>query len=261
MLRILFHLIIVAILTVLTQIGGIAYLLALWIKRGFLGRMVAFVALYLLVTVAATFVAPIFGRESLPCFERDNIAPRTLLTCALNRQYVTPELNLLSKDLARHVAQARPDTLTQYLDASFPFLNGFPLIPHLSHDDGRKIDFAFYYEGAFGYARGVTPSPLGYFGFLEPHADDPEICGNADRFTLRWDMDWFQGFVRDDLQMNVPRTAIMLRWLADEALKGGIEKILLEPHLRARFALPPSVVRFQGCRAARHDDHVHIQMR
>ena len=261
MLRALFHLLILAILTIVTQIGGIAYLLALWVRRGFLGRVLAFAALYVGVTIAAIFVAPVFGRESLPCFERENLAPRTLLTCALNRQYATPELVLLTQDLARDVAVEYPDTLTQYLDASFPFFNGFPLIPHLSHDDGRKLDLAFYYDGAAGYARGVTPSPLGYWGFFEPHADDPETCRNIDRFTMRWDMDWFQRFVRDDLEMDAPRTATMLRWLADEAVKGGIDKILLEPHLRARFALPPSVVRFQGCRAARHDDHVHIQMR
>lgn len=74
-------------------------------------------------------------------------------------------------------------------------------------------------------------------------------------------MGWFQPFVRNDLTLDSARTATMLRWLVDEGAENGVEKVLLEPHLRARFALPPGLVRFQGCRAARHDDHVHFQVR
>jgi len=260
MIRAVIHLLVVALLTVLTQIGGAAYLLALFLTRGLLKRSVAFLGIYTLVTMASVFIAPIFGREALPCFEEDNLAPRSLIFCALNRQYATPELVQLSKDLARHVDAKHPGTVTQYLDASFPYGRGFPLLPHLSHDDGKKLDIAFYYK-TDTYQPAVTPSPLGYWGFLEPHADDPQTCRDGDRFTLRWDMGWFQSFVRTDLAIDAARTGTMLRWLADEALKGGIEKILLEPHMRQRFALPPSVVRFQGCRAARHDDHVHFQVR
>lgn len=261
MLRILFHLSVFALLTVLTQIGGVAYLLALIVRRGVLGRIGAFLCLYILASIAAITVAPLFGREALPCYGNETLAPRTLLTCAFNRQYGTPELTLLTRNLARDVASKHPGTVTLYLDASFPFVDGFPLIPHLSHDDGKTLDLAFYYESDGVYRPGETPSPLGYWGFLEPHADDPETCRDTNRFTLRWDMAWFQHVVRDDLTMETQRTATMLRWLSDEAVKGGLEKILLEPHLRRRFALPPQVVRFQGCRAARHDDHVHIQMR
>jgi len=259
MLRFLFHAGFLAGLTILTQIGGVAYLLALWLASGFVRRSLAFIGLYGLVTIGALFVAPVFGREPLPCFERDGLAPRSLIYCAMNRQYVTPELHQLSQRLAQHVAAQHPDSVTQYLDAGFPFADGFPLLPHLSHDDGRKIDFAFYYRDT-AYLPGETPSPLGYWGFLEPHADDPEVCRKKNRLTLRWDMGWFQKFVRDDLTLDAARTATMLRWLADEGALRGVEKILLEPHLRARFALPPSLVRFQGCRAARHDDHVHVQV-
>jgi len=260
MIRGILHILIFALITVLTQIGGIAYVLALWISKRILVRFAAFIGLYGAVTIGATFAAPLFGRESLPCFERDGLAPRSLLFCAMNRQYVTPELHLLAKNLAEYVAEKHPKTVTQYLDASFPFATGFPLLPHLSHDDGKKLDLAFYYADET-YRPGATPSPIGYWGFLEPHADDPEVCRQRDRLTLRWDMRWYQRFVRDDLLMENRRTSDMLRWLSNEALKGGVEKILLEPHLRQRFALPPSVVRFQGCRAARHDDHVHIQVR
>ena len=36
---------------------------------------------------------------------------------------------------------------------------------------------------------------------------------------------------------------------------------LLEPHLKKRLRLEARRIQFQGCRAARHDDHMHIQMR
>jgi hypothetical protein len=37
-----------------------------------------------------------------------------------------------------------------------------------------------------------------------------------------------------------------------------IGKIFIEPHLKQRFAPSEAKIRFQGCRAARHDDHIHL---
>lgn len=42
--------------------------------------------------------------------------------------------------------QTEPQIRISYLDANFPFKDGFPLLPHLSHDDGRKVDIAFMYR-------------------------------------------------------------------------------------------------------------------
>ncbi|HKK76486.1 MAG TPA: hypothetical protein VJ953_15505 [Saprospiraceae bacterium] len=38
-----------------------------------------------------------------------------------------------------------PSLRINYLDANFPFWNEFPLLPHLSHDDGKKVDISFLY--------------------------------------------------------------------------------------------------------------------
>jgi len=56
------------------------------------------------------------------------------------------------------------------LDANFPFFDGFPILPHLSHNDGNKIDIAFYYgDPSIGqYLRGKAKSPIGYWGFERP---------------------------------------------------------------------------------------------
>ena len=69
-------------------------------------------------------------------------------------------------------------------------INGFPLLPHLSHGDGRKLDIAYYYRDANGsYMSGVTRSPIGYLAFEQRGAGDaPSPCRADVRLTMRWDM-------------------------------------------------------------------------
>ena len=38
------------------------------------------------------------------------------------------------------------------------------------------------------------------------------------------------------------------------------QKIFIEQHLKTRMKLNNSKIRFHGCRAVRHDDHVHLQI-
>ena len=40
-----------------------------------------------------------------------------------------------------------------------------------------------------------------------------------------------------------------------------VERIFIEPYLAARLGVSSDVLGFQGCRAARHDDHIHIQIK
>jgi len=261
LLRILLHLLLIAVLTVLTQIGGLVWLILWLLVRGAGRRVLAFAVLYPASVAATTFIAPSFGREALPCFEQDGLAPRSLIFCAFNRHYVTPELRLLAETLARDVDAEFPGAVTRYLDASFPFPVGLPLLPHLSHVDGRQLDLTFFYD----FSRtvpGITPSPIGYRGALEPHAEDPAACRDPHRTPISFGLDWLAPFERTDhLTLDTERTSFMLRWLAEEAQKGGIETMLLDPDLRRRFALPPEVVRFPGCRAVPDPDHVHIEVR
>jgi hypothetical protein len=63
------------------------------------------------------------------------------------------------------------------------------------------------------------------------------------------------------VRLDEPRTKVMLDLLVREARADAVDRILLEPYLRARWRLPRQMVRFQGCRAARHDDHVHVQLK
>jgi murein endopeptidase len=41
----------------------------------------------------------------------------------------------------------------------------------------------------------------------------------------------------------------------------NMEKIFIEPHLKSRLGLTNSKIRYHGCGAVRHDDHIHIQVK
>jgi hypothetical protein len=69
-------------------------------------------------------------------------------------------------------------------------------------------------------------------------------------------MGWIQPFF-PDLVLDKARNRDLLRMLAAQP---DIGKILIEPHLKQSFGVAHPKIRFQGCRAARHDDHIHIQL-
>lgn len=253
------HGIAIIFLTLLTQVGGLAWLLALLSR--FVGRFwVLFIAFYLTLSVAAHYIAPIYGRTALPCIDAGptQIAVLNPLYCALNRQYVVPEVKDHADQLAAHMHEVFPGTRTRALDAGFPFLDGFPLLPHLSHDDGQKIDLAFYYTDAAGeYQLGRARSFIGYWAFEKPRAADPQPCAETTGIGLRWDMEWLQPYLRD-WPLDEARTGEALRWLTANPTGTGY-RLFIEPHLARRLAVSGDTVGFQGCKAARHDDHIHLQ--
>ncbi|QHQ36833.1 hypothetical protein [Algicella marina] len=138
---------------------------------------------------------------------------------------------------------------------------GFPLLPHLSHDDGRKLDIALWNVDESGsYQAGRHPSPIGYWAF-DPRVDNaPDPCRETRGLSLRWDMAWLQPYVRKGLALDPERLGAALRWLTREGPEAGLGKVFVEPHIAQRSAISSTVIRFQGCRATRHDDHIHIEL-
>ena len=235
------------LLTALTQVGGVAWLLRLAFRR----RLVAFVGLYAVMSLAAMWLAPMTGRVALSCTGSGPLQVQSWVFCLTNRTYVTPELRAVAVDLAAHMAAEYPGTVTLALDGNLPFWDGFPLLPHLSHDDGEKLDLAFYYQSGGDYLPGKTRSPLGYFAFEPGVTECPDVWP-----TLRWDLDWLQG-VFPAHTPDRPRMQAALGWLLAD---GRVGKVFLEPHLAQGLGVAGPKLRFQGCRAARHDDHIHIQL-
>ena len=265
-LRKLLHAFAFVFLTALTQIGGIAFLVSLYLRRrkGFTkGKTaLAFIAVYLILSIiVAPLCAPLFGRKALPWF--GDVRPLNVMTCILNRHYVNPELH---NQLLRAEAQMQktfPESKLQYLDACFPFVNGFPLLPHLSHNDGRKIDLAYYYMDAETNKPGSdAPSIIGYGVYETPREDEPNTPEKCEE-TGSW---WYSavGWIvpqwnKEKYKVNKVQTRMLIQFLAEDDLT---EKLFIEPHLKYRWNLARfEKVRFHGCHAVRHDDHIHTQVR
>lgn len=146
------------ILTVLTQVGGVVYLLSLLLHKyvnkwaeNKVSRAVYKCALFLVLYCFATFlvvpgIAKSFGRIPLPITQKNHLRPLNIITCILNRHYVKLEMRTIVYDVANQMNDKYPGTCINYLDANFPFFDYFPLFPHLSHDDGKKLIFHFAIE-------------------------------------------------------------------------------------------------------------------
>ncbi len=246
--RILLHSLWIAILTAVTQVGGLAWLMAMAMRW----RWISFAFVYACLSGAAVLVAPmVSGREALPCFGDGPLRAQNFAYCALNRHYVDADLADVARDLAARVAAQHPGTKTRTLDGNFPFFEDFPLLPHLSHDDGGTLDLAFYWQQDGTYLPGRSRSPIGYWGY----ADGPSTC--PPRWDdLRWDMPWLQSQL-PQMDLDRPRMRTALSHLSGD---DRVSKILIEPHVQAAMGIGHPKIRFQGCRAARHDDHIHIQL-
>jgi hypothetical protein len=258
-----------------TQIGGLVLLMAWLLGRLAFSRApggwhrfgmnaVLFVALYAGISVLVVPpLAALGGRVPLPCRPEPDrpFGAGSVIYCVLNRHYVAPEIVLLLTELSREIDRMYPGTTTLFLDGNFPFVNGFPLLPHLSHSDGRKLDIALYYADPNGvYLLAAMRSPLGYFAFEQPNAGESSPCSREPWLSLRWNLVALQSeFPNRPLEPQ--RTGASLRWLVGDGLSFKVERIFIEPHLAARLGVTSPVVGFQGCRAARHDDHIHVQIK
>ncbi|MEM8622165.1 MAG: hypothetical protein AAGG47_01445 [Pseudomonadota bacterium] len=245
------HGLVLLILTLATQIGGIAWLIAAVGGRRLPGRLTLFTLAYAALWLGATIAAPALGRQPLPCLGPGPLVMQSPLYCVLNRHYARPETVAVLEEAAAAVAHAHPGTQTLILDAGFPYLDGFPMVPHLSHRDGLAADIAFWYRDDTGFLPGRTRSPIGYFAFEAGPTDCPPRW-----LTLRWDLAWLQP-LWPDWQIEPARLRTALRHLTADR---RVSRLLLEPHLTASLGLKHPKIRFQGCRAARHDDHIHLQL-
>lgn len=263
-LRILIHFLIFVLLTALTQIGGILWILTvLSFKRSQQSyrrkRLVSFILLYLIVTfLIVPLLAPLSGREKIQ--NTDVVVNHSFLTLILNRNYVTPQLQQTLQRSGSKFQKRYPELKIVYLDACFPFFKGFPLLPHLSHNDGRKIDISFIYSTKNGELTNKKPSVSGYGVFAGPKANEfsqRKLC--KQKGYLQYDFTKYLSFgvPNKNLDFNANATAFLVNLLARDI---HTRKIFIEPHLKTRLKLLNSKIRYQGCQAVRHDDHIHLQL-
>lgn len=250
-------------LTALTQIGGVLYLLSYWLcykvrwKSKYRIALV-FNVLYLMATfIVVPALAPLFGRERLK--NTENIKAATYISILFNRNYVVPEMNDL---LAKTASQLEGSGIQiTYLDANFPFINKFPLLPHLSHNDGKKLDVSLVYETKEGAMSKKQKSNSGYGVFAVPRATEHNQirdCIRQGYFQYDYPKYLTLGTKNDALIFSEKGTKKLIRsFLKEQSLK----KLFIEPHLKKRLNLTSSRVRYHGCRAVRHDDHIHLELK
>lgn len=272
-LKIFVHILIAIILTALTQIGGMIWLVNICFYR-FINiklhhpivnksvKLLSFFLLYLLFSfVILPPIAKRFNRVPLPVTKQDHIQPLNIMTCVLNRHWVRTELRDVISKAATEMNNRHPGSVTNYLDANFPLFNGFPLIPHLSHNDGKKLDIAFFYTDAItGKEVGTTPSFIGY-GISEEAGPGELDISNDCRKQGFWQYSLMRNLMpqsrKSSFKFDSGRTRTFLEFCASEK---GVGKIFIEPHLKTRMGLRSSKIRFHGCQAVRHDDHIHLQI-
>jgi len=258
-----FKIILFVFLTVLSQIGGIIYLLSLfiskkWNKKLKFKNLIVFLSLYIVSTVLIIpLIAPIFGREKVK--HSENISPTNYMTVLLNRNYVRPKLNELLSETEKKLKTTGIEI--HYLDANFPFLNKFPLLPHLSHNDGKKIDISLIYETEKGIIKNRQKSISGYGVFEDPKPNEHnqiKKCKNNGYFQYDYPKYLTLGKINKDLIFSKKGTKKLVQTILTNRNLG---KLFIEPHLKNRLDLKDNRIRYHGCKAVRHDDHIHIQLR
>lgn len=260
------HILSVTFLTLITQIGGIIWIINFGAYRLFKQRQTrwiqvgTFIVLYVITSLLVVpSLAKMAGRVPLPVLKSNHLIPHNYITPILNRHYVTPQLKEQLEVIAQSIYQGNNQLKLSYLDANFPFIDGFPLLPHLSHNDGNKIDLAFYYTKQ-NESGNLKPSNTGYGVFEGPtkrEYNQTKAC--LQQGYKQYDYTKFLTMgSRKDLEFDATHTKKLIHLLVRHP---QTEKILIEPHLKNRLQLNHSKIRFQGCRSVRHDDHIHHQIK
>lgn len=221
-------------------------------------RLIYFIGVYAFFTlIIVPLLAPLLGRERIR--HSDKINPTSFITVVLNRNYVRPSLNILLGNVEKKLKGT--DISINYLDANFPFINKFPLLPHLSHNDGKKLDISLIYETSAGVITNKQKSNSGYGYFEGPNAnevDQIKKCKDKGYFQYDYPQYLTLGSINTDLEFSEKGTKRLILAILDESSLG---KMFIEPHLKSRLNLNNPRVRYHGCRAVRHDDHIHIQLK
>ena len=269
--KILGGLLLFVLLALTTQIGGIMFLISKFTfrlvpqnRRSRFGFFVFNLGIYLFCTfLIVPPIATAFGRVPLPIRQGGYIVPNQFWTCLLNRHYVSPRLfDAMNDSVEAYLDMGGRRPQVRYLDANFPFIDGFPLLPHRSHDDGEKVDLAFYYTDAKrGNAWNKSVSLIGY-GFCEKptsgEQDMPTICTQKGYWQYSILDKMFGKASPDKVLFDAEETRRLIESISKQS---AVKKIFIEPHLKARLGFfYDEKVRFHGCAAVRHDDHIHHQI-
>lgn len=204
------------------------------------------------------YIAPLFGREKID--DTQNLESHSFFYKLANRNYVRPELHRVLHEIADEYAKEHEGIKLVYLDACFPFFNEFPLLPHLSHNDGKKVDVSLIYEGPGKLFTNKKPSRSGYGVYVSPvngEFDQAAFCRDKGYWQYGFPQYLSLGEINKEISFSERGTRNLVKIIVKQS---EIGKLFIEPHLKARLNLTSPKVRFHGCQAVRHDDHIHFQL-
>ena len=265
---------IIGILTILTQVGGLIYLvykpIGIHIKKrnsnkykSHLIRILTFSGLMIIFSLTIIpLIANQFGRVSLPIKSSKEIPlkPANLLLVIGNRHYVKPEMKQLIIEVSQQINKKYPKTKITYLDANFPFIDDFPLLPHRSHDDGEKLDIGFLYKNSnTGKRINKLPTILGYGYSEQPRKGEYDQIKKCEEQGY-WQYGFMSKITKEKKRYEFDEEAN--KYLISQIIRDKrTGKIFIEPHLKTRLGFSvQNKVRFHGCKSVRHDDHIHLQL-
>ncbi len=261
-----FHFVVIVLLTIISQVGGLIWFLVFVAflmfrrKTPFFIKLTSFLGIYLL---SVLFVVPnlalINGRKQLPSSKNGIIMPHNPIYFFLNRNYVSTDLFDILFEAGNSLHNQDKNIKLVYLDASFPFFEGFPLFPHFSHNDGKKIDLCYAYRKN-GSLVNHGSSFSGYGNFIEPlsgEINQTEICKSNG--NVQYDFSKYISIKDyDDYIFDMETSKMIIETLLKSP---RARSMFIEPNLKARMHLNDDRIRFAGCHAVRHDDHFHFQIR
>ena len=190
------------------------------------------------------------GLVPLPCTDTGPLRSAHWRYCDRDRNFVTARARRSLIAVAEGIARGRPGYVLRYMEASWP--SGVrPMPPHLSHGDGREVDLALFYVDRAGRPLPRPPTRDGYRAYEPPRREADRVCTGAHTPHDAPDPPAGRSWRLDEAA-----TADLVRRLSADP---AVRRIFIEPHLKQSlgFAGDPKV-RFAGCAAARHDDHIHV---
>lgn len=274
-LNILGIIVLFALLTVLSQVGGVILLLWIllfyflkrkltnpWIRRG--ANIVGFVIFYLFFTFAVIPpLARIQDRVPLPLSKSGALVPVSYWTVIFNRNYIKSKGRDKLEKIAASFVKKYPELKVKYMDCNYPFrfnvkgdvniwvLEG--LLPHLTHD-GAKADIALVYNDASENPSNLTPTFFAYGSSVDPLPNETCTPCRCDKKSSLYSF-MYRNIPKSDYALN----NLLSRELIMEFQRDTKDPIFIEKHLVQRFKLKGNFLE-AGCHSVRHDDHFHVTL-
>ena len=131
-------------------------------------------------------------------------------------------------------------------------------MPHLSHNDGKKIDISFIYLNKEGKTTDKKPSVSGYGLYVRKENPTATSCLKKGYWQYNFPKHLTFGTI-NNLGFDKKSTKLLIQELLSNSKS---QKLFIEPYLKQELGLSNySKIRFHGCQAVRHDDHIHLQIK